>query len=97
MDRTANFRKYRYTFYGFLIGILALGLGMWLEFNTERLPLAFWALVYLHRIQPNIITYDLAPIIFGAIGILLDRQRNLLQVISHAKKNGRRSLTPLQT
>ncbi|MEP6895521.1 MAG: PAS domain S-box protein, partial [Chloroflexota bacterium] len=53
--------------------------------SNEHLPFGFWALLYLHRTQPIIITYDLAPITFGVIGSLLDRQRNLLQVISHAK------------
>jgi len=87
MDWTTNFKKYRYTFYGLLTGVLVLGFGIWLEFNNEKLPYAFWALVYLHRIQPIMITYDLAPIIFGVIGWLLDKQQNLLQVISHAKKD----------
>jgi PAS domain S-box-containing protein len=71
---------------GFLVGVLIWGFGSWLEFRVEKLPVRFWALLYLHRIQPLIVTFDFAPILFGLIGWLLDRQRNLLQVISRAKK-----------
>ena len=38
MKWTANFKKYPYTFYGFIIGVLILGFGMWLEFDLEKLP-----------------------------------------------------------
>jgi PAS domain S-box-containing protein len=61
-------------------------LGYWLELDHQHLPIAFWAFGYLHRIQPIIITFDFAPIMFGIMGGLLDRQRNLLKVISHGKK-----------
>src|SRR5215212_3243229 len=87
MQWAANFKNRRYTVSGFVIGVLVLGFGIWLEVNHEQLPFSFWPLLYVHRIQPIIITYELAPIIFGVIGWLLDRQQNLLQVISHAKKN----------
>src|SRR5215216_336589 len=87
MQWAANFKNRRYAVLGFMIGVLVLGFGIWLEVNHEQLPFSFWALLYVHRIQPIIITYDLAPIVFGLIGWLLDRQQNLLQVISYAKKN----------
>ena len=86
MTWTTTIKRYRYTGFGFLIGVLIWGFGTWLEFNVEKLPFQWWALAYLHRIQPLIIAYDLAPFVLGWIGWLLDRQRNLLQVISRAKK-----------
>jgi len=87
MQWTTNLKNNRYTFYGFLAGIVVLGIGVWLGLDNEHLSLSLWSLIYLHRIQPIIITYDLAPVFFGIIGALLDRQQNLLHVISHAKKN----------
>src|SRR5215207_789038 len=86
MAWTTNIKRYRYTIIGFLVGVLIWGFGSWLEFSVEKLPFQFWALVYLHRTQPLIVTFDFAPVLFGLIGWLLDRQRNLLQVISRAKK-----------
>ena len=86
MEWITYLRRYRYAFYGFLIGVLILAFGFWLEFNNENLPFTFRALVNLHRIQPILFTFDFAPLIFGVIGWLLDSQRNLLQVISHGKK-----------
>ena len=86
MAWTTNIKRYRQAIMGFLAGILIWAFGIWLEFRVEHLPFQLWALAYLHRIQPLIITYDLAPIVLGLIGWLLDRQRNLLQVISRGKK-----------
>ena len=86
MTWTTTIKRYRYTGIGFLMGVLIWGFGTWLEFNVEKLPFQWWALAYLHRTQPLIITYDFAPIVFGLIGWLLDRQRNLLDVISRGKK-----------
>ena len=83
---TTTIKRYRYTVIGFIVGMLIWGFGIWLEFNVENLPFRWWSLGYLHRTQPLIITFDFAPIVFGFIGWLLDRQRNLLQVISRAKK-----------
>lgn len=86
MAWTTNIKRYRYTIVGFLVGTLIWGFGTWLEIRFERLPFQLWALGYLHRIQPLIVTYDFAPIVFGLIGVLLDRQQNLFGVISRAKK-----------
>jgi PAS domain-containing protein len=86
MEWITNLRRYRYAFYGFLAGVLILAFGFWLEFNNENLPFTFRALVYLHRIQPILFTFDLAPVIFGIMGWLLDLQRNLLRVISGGKR-----------
>src|SRR5690349_19359081 len=86
MTWTTKIKRYRYTVIGFLMGVLIWGFGTWLEFNVEKLPFQLWALAYLHRTQPLIITYDFAPVVFGLIGWLLDRQRNLLDVISRGKK-----------
>jgi PAS domain S-box-containing protein len=83
---TTTIKRYRYTVIGFITGILIWGFGTWLEFKVENLPFQYWSLGYLHRTQPLIITFDFAPVVFGLIGWLLDRQRNLLQVISRAKK-----------
>jgi len=73
MTWTTTIKRYRYTGIGFLIGVLIWGFGTWLEFNVEKLPFQWWALAYLHRIQPLIIAYDLAPFVLGWIGWLLDR------------------------
>src|SRR5215207_366293 len=86
MAWTAIIKRYQYTIIGFLVGVLIWGFGSWLEFRVEKLPFQIWALVYLHRTQPLIFTFDVAPFLFALIGWLLDRQRNLLQVISRAKK-----------
>ena len=86
MAWTTNIKRYRYTIIGFLVGILIWGFGTWLEFRVEKLPYQFWALGYLHRIQPLIIAFDFIPVVLGLIGWLVDRQRNLLGVISRAKK-----------
>ena len=86
MTWTTNIKRYHYTIMGFLVGLLIWGFGTWLAIRAEHLPYQFWALGYLHRIQPLIATFDFAPIVFGLIGGLLDRQQNLLGVISRAKK-----------
>ena len=74
MAWTTNFKRYRYTVMGFLAGILIWSFGSWLEFRIEKLPFQWWALAYLHRIQPLIITFDLAPVVLGLIGWLVDRR-----------------------
>ena len=86
MDWLKNRTVQRFVVVGFLGGLLFLIAGLWLEFTNQRLPLSWWAFLYIHRTQPLIFMTDLAPIVLGVMAGLLGMQSALSATISRGKK-----------
>src|SRR5688572_28060018 len=86
MDWLKNRTVQRFAIVGFLGGLLVMLIGIWLEFNNQRLPPRWWAFLYIHRTEPLIFMLDLAPIVFGVIGGLLGLQYSLSGTIARGKK-----------
>jgi two-component system, sensor histidine kinase and response regulator len=86
MDWWKNRTMYSGALVGALFGLFFLTFGVWLEFSQQHLPFTAWSFFYLHRIQPMIITLDLAPLILGIVGGLVGSQRGLFHVIERSKK-----------
>ena len=86
MDWLRNRTVQRFALVGFLGGLLFLIAGLWLEFTTQHLPMAWWSILYVHRTQPLIFLTDLAPIVLGVMAGLLGMQSALSATISRGKK-----------
>jgi PAS domain S-box-containing protein len=86
MDWLKNRTVQRFTIVGFLGGLLFLLAGIWLEFNENHLPSAWWSLLYIHRTEPLIILLDLAPLVFAIMAGLLGLQYSLSGTIARGKK-----------
>jgi PAS domain S-box-containing protein len=86
MDRKTPRTTYLFAVAGIFFGVALLAFGFSLEFLRNHLPFEIWSFTYVHRIDPLIIMLDLAPLFFGVIGILIGRQRRLLNVIEQSKK-----------
>ena len=86
MEWLKNRTVQRFTAFGCLGGLLILIAGLWLTFNARQLPLAWWALPYIHRTEPMIILLDFAPIVLGVMAGLLGSQYSLSATIARGKK-----------
>jgi len=87
MDWLKNRTIQQYIAVGFLGGLFLLISGFWLSFNKLNLPLAWWAVYYVHeRTEPTVYGLYLAPIILGVMGGLLGLQVNLSTTIARGKR-----------
>lgn len=76
----------RFAIYGFLGGLLILFLGFWIEMTKERLPVAFWAFLYLHKIVPLTFLLDLVPFLFAFLAGMIGYQRSLNDLVTERKQ-----------
>ena len=86
MSWSKNRTIYSFTIAGILFGFLFLLFGVWLDFAQNHLPISPWAFFYIHRTDPMIIPFDLAPLFFGIVGALIGSQRRLFHTIERSKK-----------
>ena len=75
-----------YAVYGFLGGVVFLFAGLWIEITKEKLPFTLWAISYLHRTGPVVLTLDLAPFLFALLAGVVGFQRSLNNLILQSKK-----------
>ena len=75
-----------YAVYGFLGGVVFLFAGLWIEITKEKLPFTLWAISYLHRTVPVVLTLDLAPFLFALLAGVVGFQRSLNNLILQSKK-----------
>ncbi|GAB4538637.1 MAG: response regulator [Anaerolineales bacterium] len=67
-------------------GVICVFFGLWLEFNRHHLPLSWWALGYLHNIQPVTFLVDSTPFVLGTLGALLGLQFDLSRAVMQSKR-----------
>lgn len=86
MEWLKNRTVQKFTVMGFLGGLLLVIVGLWLEFNTLNLPLAWRSILYIHQTDPLMFVGDFAPIVLGAMGSMMGMQYALSATISRGKR-----------
>jgi len=76
---------YLFGLMGFIGGVIFLVAGLWLTLNDQRLGLSLWSFIYIHKTQPMIFMFDLAPVVFGVMAGLFGLQRGLSVEINQSK------------
>jgi PAS domain S-box-containing protein len=71
---------------GFLVGLVFMSVGLWLEVRIENLPFSFWSYLYLHRTHYVFFLLDIAPFGFGALFGLVGLLGSLNSIVLRAQK-----------